>query len=154
MSAGLNDCRSRVFVPVHSQKNHAFIVFPRYRTRNRSDLIKFCESATARADMPEVARLLRGSVKLDLVLQLLQRHRAGGHRTLVFSQSKKMLNVIAAVLRAHGFRHRYGLFRSSIACKIFCVHFVHIFPHVNFYRFILIPYLPHCVGVFRLIALL
>ena len=49
----------------------------------------------------------RAPVKLELVLQLLQRHRAEGHRTLVFSQSKKMLNVIAAVLRAHGFRHRY-----------------------------------------------
>jgi hypothetical protein len=93
-------------VPVHSENNHAFIVFPQYRACDHSDLIKFCESATARADMAEVARLLRGSVKLDLVLQLLQRHRAGGHRTLVFSQSKKMLNVIAAVLRAHGFRHR------------------------------------------------
>lgn len=120
-----------------SKTNRASVAVLQILRGDRSDLIKFCESATARADMAEVERLLRGSVKLDLVLRLLQRHRAEGHRTLVFSQSKKMLNVIAAVLRAHGFRHRCGHFRLSISCKI-CVNFVHIRAHVNlqsFFRF-------------------
>ena len=44
--------------------------------------------------------LLSESHKLRVLLSLLEGHRSSGHRTLVFSQSVKMLDIIAAALTA------------------------------------------------------
>ena len=48
----------------------------------------------------DASLLLSESHKLRLLLSLLHDHRASGHRTLVFSQSVKMLDIIACALHA------------------------------------------------------
>ena len=47
-------------------------------------------------------RLINGSNKLRVLIQLLRAHKASGHRTLVFSQSKKMLDLIEKTFSACG----------------------------------------------------
>lgn len=47
---------------------------------------------------PPVDQLVQESGKLVFLVQLLQRLKSEGHRTLVFSQSRKMLDIIQKVL--------------------------------------------------------
>lgn len=47
---------------------------------------------------PPVEQLVQESGKLVFLVQLLQRLKSEGHRTLVFSQSRKMLDIIQKVL--------------------------------------------------------
>jgi SNF2 family DNA or RNA helicase len=52
---------------------------------------------------PDVTELLRGSIKLRILLKLIHRLHFAGHRTLVFSQSRLMLDIIRKVLTHHNF---------------------------------------------------
>jgi SNF2 family DNA or RNA helicase len=52
---------------------------------------------------PDVNELLRGSIKLRILLKLIHRLHYAGHRTLVFSQSRLMLDIIRKVLTHHNF---------------------------------------------------
>jgi DNA excision repair protein ERCC-6-like len=47
---------------------------------------------------PAVPEMLRGSIKLRVLLKLVRRLHLAGHRTLVFSQSRLMLDIIQRVL--------------------------------------------------------
>ena len=59
-------------------------------------LLLLCSSWGNRDDSP--ATLISESGKLRMLVQLLGKHREEGHRTLVFSQSKRMLDIIERVL--------------------------------------------------------
>ena len=48
---------------------------------------------------PPVEQLVQESGKLVFLVQLLQQLKTEGHRTLVFSQSRKMLDIIQKVLK-------------------------------------------------------
>ena len=65
-----------------------------------SDAGQPSSTADALLGLRNPAVLLGESRKLRVLLTLLQSHRAGGHRTLVFSQSVRMLDLIAAALTA------------------------------------------------------
>ena len=56
----------------------------------------------AESKMQDSEVLLQKSAKLKVLLSLCQTLHREGHKTLVFSQSVKMLNIIATVLSAHG----------------------------------------------------
>ena len=64
---------------------------------------------------PDVRELLRGSIKLRILLKLVHRLHFAGHRTLVFSQSRLMLDIIQRVFVEYGLAsHRIdGSVRSS-----------------------------------------
>ena len=64
---------------------------------------------------PDVKELLRGSIKLRILLKLVHRLHYAGHRTLVFSQSRLMLDIIQRVFVEYGLAsHRIdGSVRSS-----------------------------------------
>ena len=49
----------------------------------------------------DLASLIRESNKLKFLLKLLLTHQREGHRTLIFSQSTKMLDLIEIVLGKH-----------------------------------------------------
>jgi SNF2 family DNA or RNA helicase len=52
---------------------------------------------------PEVEELLRGSIKLRILLKLVHRLHYAGHRTLIFSQSRLMLDILQRVLAHYRF---------------------------------------------------
>ncbi|KAL7838798.1 hypothetical protein AOLI_G00272020 [Acnodon oligacanthus] len=62
------------------------------------------ESAAGRIDHISDKTLLEESGKLRFLMSLLERLREENHRTLVFSQSRKMLDIIERVLRNRNFR--------------------------------------------------
>lgn len=51
---------------------------------------------------PDVKELLRGSIKLRILLKLVHRLHFAGHRTLIFSQSRLMLDIIQYLLVEYG----------------------------------------------------
>src|SRR5690606_14832006 len=53
----------------------------------------------------EAARAVTRSAKLELLLELVTRQLAAGHRILVFSQFARMLALISEALMASGVRH-------------------------------------------------
>ncbi|XP_066534707.1 DNA excision repair protein ERCC-6-like [Hoplias malabaricus] len=61
-------------------------------------------SAAGRIDHVSDETLLEESGKLRFLVSLLERLREENHRTLVFSQSRKMLDIIERVLRNRAFR--------------------------------------------------
>ncbi|XP_037389297.1 DNA excision repair protein ERCC-6-like isoform X2 [Pygocentrus nattereri] len=62
------------------------------------------ESAAGRIDRISDKTLLEESGKLRFLMSLLEHLREENHRTLVFSQSRKMLDIIERVLRNRNFR--------------------------------------------------
>ncbi|XP_076843683.1 DNA excision repair protein ERCC-6-like [Brachyhypopomus gauderio] len=62
------------------------------------------ESAAGKIDHVSDETLVEESGKLRFLVSLLERLRADGHRTLVFSQSRKMLDITERVLRNRSFR--------------------------------------------------
>ncbi|XP_036419789.1 DNA excision repair protein ERCC-6-like [Colossoma macropomum] len=62
------------------------------------------ESAAGRIDHISDETLLEESGKLRFLMSLLERLREENHRTLVFSQSRKMLDIIERILRNRNFR--------------------------------------------------
>ena len=52
----------------------------------------------------DLTPLLQGSGKLAVLDHLLQNHKNTGHRTVIFSQSKKMLDIIQAVIQVRRYR--------------------------------------------------
>jgi SNF2 family DNA or RNA helicase len=61
---------------------------------------------------PTAAQLMAESGKLALLQRLLRSHKSEGHRTLVFSQSKIMLNLIQVVLDSE--------VRGVLCCAVLC----------------------------------
>src|SRR5262249_1175680 len=61
-----------------------------------------CDPRLVRMD---AARRVKESAKYELLFELLDLHRAQGHRVLVFSQFTSMLALIAAGLRARQVRY-------------------------------------------------
>lgn len=51
---------------------------------------------------PDAKELLRGSIKLRILLKLVHRLHFAGHRTLIFSQSRLMLDIIQFLLVEYG----------------------------------------------------
>lgn len=49
-------------------------------------------------NLPTVRILLEEAAKLEFLMNLLENFKLNGHRCLIFSQSRKMLNIIQKVL--------------------------------------------------------
>ena len=64
------------------------------------------------ADVP-IEQLLKESGKLCFLVLLLDQLKQEGHRTLIFSQSVRMLNIIDRVARS---RVRKPVNESNVAC--------------------------------------
>ncbi|KAI4888058.1 hypothetical protein NFI96_019627, partial [Prochilodus magdalenae] len=71
---------------------------------DRSSQEDASESAASRIDHISDETLLEESGKLHFLMSLLERLREENHRTLIFSQSRKMLDIIERVLRNRNFR--------------------------------------------------
>ena len=73
---------------------------PSLNTQSDSDeeVTEVHTAPTPSLDSSDSALLLRESGKLRVLLSLVLRHREEGHRTLIFSQSVKMLDLIQLVL--------------------------------------------------------
>jgi SNF2 family DNA or RNA helicase len=65
-----------------------------------NDLSHLCNSPHRTATESEIDELVDGSSKVGLVLSLLLQLKQQRQRTLIFSQSKIMLNIIASIMRA------------------------------------------------------
>lgn len=64
----------------------------------------FFNACSKRISQEDLTPLLQGSGKLAVLDHLLQNHKNTGHRTVIFSQSKKMLDIIQAVIQVRRYR--------------------------------------------------
>ena len=81
------------------------------------------ESAATKIESLDDSVLVGEAGKMSVLLSLVDQLRQDGHRSLIFSQSRKILDIIQKVLRnrvGHGTGYRAGLDRCSCVTCLNC----------------------------------